>query len=123
MCIFIKTEDLVANAFIDLVERRNKREILFCELDEYGAKVIKVLNGNGNTKAILVVSRESQMEIIEAYPDIFERFEKDGAKGIRLLEDVRPINLWARFCSSLSLKVLSAFKEQSARDVLGVGKD
>ena len=120
MYIYIEIEDLVANAFIDLVEKRNKREILFSELDEYGTKVIESLNRDGNTNAILVVSRESQIAMIEDYSDMFEGFEEDGAKGIRLLEGVRPIDLWARFCASLSLKVLSAFKDQSTKDVLGV---
>ena len=120
MYIYIEIEDLVANAFIDLVEKKNKREILFSELDEYGAKVIEALNSDGNTNAVLVVSRESQIAMIEDYSDMFEGFEKDGAKGIRLLEGVETIDLWTRFRASLSLKVLNAFKKQSTKDVLGV---
>ena len=120
MYIYIEIEDLVANAFIDLVEKKNKREILFSELDEYGAKVIEALNSDGNTNAVLVVSRESQIAMTEDYSDMFEGFEKDGAKGIRLLEGVETIDLWTRFCASLSLKVLNAFKKQSTKDVLGV---
>ena len=120
MYTYIEMEDLVANAFIELVEKKNKREILFSELDEYGAKVIEALNSNGVTDAVLVVSRESQLAMIEDYSDMFEGFEKDGAKGIRLLDNVEPIDLWRRFCASLSLKVLNAFKAQSTKDVLGV---
>ena len=44
MCIYIGIEDLVANALIELVEKSEKREVLFKQLDEYGAKVIKYLN-------------------------------------------------------------------------------
>lgn len=37
MCIYIGIEDLVANALIELVEKSEKREVLFKQLDEYGA--------------------------------------------------------------------------------------
>ena len=58
--------------------------------------------------------------MIEDYSDMFEGFEREGVKGIRLHEGVKTIDLWTRFCVSLSLKVLNAFKEQSTKDVLGV---
>ena len=45
MCIYIGIEDLVANALIELVENTEKREVMFKELDEYGALVVKYLNG------------------------------------------------------------------------------
>ena len=44
MCIYIGIEDLVANALIELVENTEKREVMFKELDEYGALVVKYLN-------------------------------------------------------------------------------
>ena len=111
---------MVANAFIDLVESRKRREILYSDLDVYGAKVIEQLNSNGDTKAVLVVSRESQLAMIEDYSDMFEAFERDGAKGIRLLDDVDPMDLWTRFCTSLSYIVLLAFREPAVRSALGV---
>lgn len=120
MYIYIEIEDLVANAFIELVEKKKKREILFSELDEYGARVIEVLNRERETNAILVVSRESQMAMVEDYSDMFEQIEINGGKGIRLKEGVETIDLWTRFCTSLSLKVLAAFQEQCAKAVLGV---
>ena len=56
MYIYIEIEDLVANALIELVENKGKREVLFKELDEYGARVIDVLSSDGKTKAVLLVS-------------------------------------------------------------------
>ncbi len=120
MYIYIEIVDLVANAFIDLVEEAGKREILFSELDAYGAKVIEAINRNGETRAVLVVSRESQMAMLEDYSDMFEEFERDGAKGIRLKDEIQPMELWIRFCTPLSYKVLKAFREQSTKEVLGV---
>ena len=39
MYIYIEIEELVANALIELVEKKGRREVLFKELDEYGARV------------------------------------------------------------------------------------
>lgn len=120
MYIYIEVEDLVANALIALVENKGKREVLFCELDEYGACVIEVLNQEHGTQATLVVSRESQIAILEDYSDMFEPMERNGAKGIRLREGIQSIEVWKRFCTSLSLKVIRAFQSAKPRSALGV---
>lgn len=116
MYIYIEIEDLVANALIELVEKKGQREVLFKDLDEYGARVVDVLSSDGETKAVLVVSRESQMVMLEDYTDMFEPFERDGAKGIRLKDGIMPIQLWKRFCASLSLKVLEAFQALATKE-------
>lgn len=118
--IYIQIEDLVANAFIDLVESNSQREILYSDLDAYGARVIEQINHSGDAKAILVVSRESQLAIVEDYSDMFEAFERDGSKGIRLLDDINPLDLWERFCTSLSYIILKAFQAPEVKKVLGV---
>ncbi len=120
MYIYIEIEDLVANALVELVEKRGKREVLFKELDEYGARVIEVLRSDGETQAVLVVSRESQIAMIEDYTDLFEAFECDGAKGIKLRDGVSVMQLWERFCAPLSMKVLNAFRAEVSKAVLGV---
>lgn len=120
MYIYIQIEDLVANAFIELLETNSRREILYSDLDEYGTRVIEQLNRYNDTKAILVVSKESQSAIVEDYSDMFEAFEKDGAKGIRLLDNIDPIDLWERFCTSLSYNILMAFKAPEVKEVLGI---
>lgn len=118
--IYIQIEALVANAFIDLVENKNQREIFYSDLDEYGAKVIDELNREDDVRAILVVSRESQYAVVEDYADMFEAFERDGSKGIRLKDKVEPMDLWKRFCTSLAYPVLLAFRSTEVRRVLGV---
>lgn len=119
MYIYIQIEDLVANAFVNLVEKRGVREIFYSDLDAYGAKVIEQLNKQGETRAILVVSRESQEAILENYSDMFEAFEKDGAKGIRLLDGITPMDLWMRFCTSLSYNVIKAFRNLDVQQAVG----
>lgn len=120
MHIYIEIEELVANALIELVEKKGKREVLFKDLDEYGARVVEVLSSDGETKATLVVSRESQIAMLEDYTDMFEPFEAGGAKGIRLKDNILPFQLWVRFCTSLSMKVIAAFQSERTREALGV---
>ena len=57
MCIYIGIEDLVANALIELVENSEKREVMFRELDAYGAMVVKCLNDK-QEQAVLLLSKE-----------------------------------------------------------------
>lgn len=120
MYIYIEMKDLVANALIELIESGEEGEILFKQLDEYGARVIEVLSSEEQITAVLVVSRESQMAMVEDYSDMFELFERGGAKGIRLKTGIDSIKLWNRFCASLSLKVLRAFQSEKTKAVLGV---
>lgn len=118
MCIYIEMKDLVANAFIELLEKQEKRQVLFSELDEYGARVIEALNGEGETQAVLVVSRESQLAMVEDYSDLFEPVRINGAKGIGLKEGIGSMQLWERFCTSLSARVILAFKSIKISEVI-----
>lgn len=120
MYSYIEIKDLVANALIELTENGEKGEVLFKQLDVYGACVIEELNADAQTNAVLVVSRESQFAIVEDYADMFELFERGGAKGIRLKEGIDSLKLWNRFCASLSLKVIRAFQSEKPRAALGV---
>lgn len=119
MYIYIELEALVANAFINLLEKQDKRVIFYSDLDAYGAKVIDELNSNGDTKAVLVVSRESQRAMVEDYSDMFAAFEENGVKGIRLLDGIESIDLWERFCTSLSYSVIMAFRSPAVKAVFG----
>lgn len=94
--------------------------IFYSDLDAYGAKVIDVLNSRGDAKAVLVVSRESQRAVVEDYSDMFVAFEENGVKGIRLLDEIQPLDLWDRFCTSLSYSVIMAFRSPAVKAVLGV---
>lgn len=118
MYIYIEMKDLVANAFIELLEKQGKRQVLFSELDEYGARVIEELNRGGETQAILVVSRESQSAMVEDYSDLFEPVRIEGARGIGLREGVESMQLWERFCTSLSVQVVMAFKRTKISEVI-----
>lgn len=121
MRIYIEIVDLVANALIELVEKKEQREVLFSQLDEYGAKVIEALNQEEKSRAVLVVSRESQMALVDDYTEFFESYcSAEGAPGIRLRDGKEPIDLWRHFCASFSTKVIWAFQVEQATKALGL---
>ena len=119
MYIYIGIEDLVANALIELVEKSEKREVLFKQLDEYGAMVIKYLNGKCE-QAVLVLSKERTNEFLHDYSDYFELFSNGMDEGIRLKEDVSVGQLWKKFRGYLSVDVMLAFMDKGAVSALGV---
>lgn len=119
MCIYIGIEDLVANALIELVEKSEKREVFFKELDEYGANVIKYLNDK-QEQAVLVLSKERMTEFLHDYSDYFELFSRGIDEGIRLREDVLVSQLWEKFRGYLSVDVMLAFMDKVSISALGV---
>ena len=50
MYIYIEMKDLVANALIELLESGKRGEVLFKQLDDYGARVIEVLSEDEEKK-------------------------------------------------------------------------
>ena len=115
MCIYIGIEDLVANALIELVEKSEKREVLFKQLDEYGAKVINYLNDK-QEQAVLVLSNE----FLHDYSDYFELFSDNIDEGIRLKEGIPVSRLWEKFRGYLSVNVMLAFMDRVSVSALGV---
>lgn len=119
MYIYIGIEDLVANALIELVEKSEKREVLFKELDDYGAMVIKYLNSE-KKQAVLVLSKERTNDFLHDYSDLFELFSNGMDEGIRLREGVDVRKLWEKFRGYLSVDVMLAFMDKASISALGV---
>lgn len=119
MYIYIGIEDLVANALIELVEKSAEREVLFKQLDEYGAQVIKYLNDK-QEQAVLVLSKERTNEFLHDYSDYFELFSRGIDEGIRLKEGVTVSELWEKFRGYLSVDVMLAFMDKVSVSALGV---
>ena len=119
MYIYIGIEDLAANALIELVEKSEKREVLFKQLDEYGAKVIKYLNDK-QEQAVLVLSKERTNEFLHDYSDYFELFSSGMDEGIRLKEEISVNQLWKKFRGYLSVDVMLAFMDKVTISALGV---
>ena len=111
MRIYIELKDVVAGAFIRLLSETNKREISYRELDDYGASVVNVLNEDKSVSAILVMSKNMQIELLEDYSDYFEEYDSGNSAGLKLRNGVNKEVLCEKFCMSMSLRVLAAFKK------------
>ncbi|MGN8755752.1 hypothetical protein [Blautia sp. HCP3S3_C4] len=119
MCIRIGIEDLVANALIELAEKKDQREVYFKDLDKYGAVVVKLLNKE-DEKAVLILSTERTNNFLIDYSEYYELFSLGKEEGIRLKEDVEVDELWSKFRSYLSVKVMKAFMNKESVQALGV---
>lgn len=118
MYMYIGIEDLVANAIIELVEKSQRREVLFSEINRYGATVIQILSEN-DKRAILILSKERTNAFLHDYSHFFELFSNGVEEGIRLKETVTVDELWDTFRGYLSADVMMAF--MSARSIAELG--
>ncbi len=119
MCIYIGIEDLAANALIELVEKAEKREVLFKQLDDYGAGVLNFLNKEKG-QAVLSLSKEQTSEFLHDYSAYFELYTRGMDEGVRLKEGIPVSELWKKFRGYLSTDVLMAFMDESAVSALGL---
>lgn len=99
MCMYIGIEDLVANAIIELVEKSQRNEVLFSEINRYGATVVQILSEKDN-KAILILSKERTSAFLNDYSDFFELYTNGTEEGIRLKENISVSQLWEKFKST-----------------------
>lgn len=119
MCIYIGIEDLVANALIELAEHKKQCEVLFKDLDKYGARVVKLLNEE-EEQAVLILSKERTDAFLQDYTEYFEVYTNGHEEGIRLKENVDINELRVKFRSYLSIKVMLAFINKASVESLGV---
>lgn len=117
--MYIGIEDLVANAIIELVEKSQRNEVLFSEINRYGATVVQILSENDN-KAILILSKERTSAFLNDYSDFFELYTNGTEEGIRLKENISVSQLWEKFRGYLSIDVMMAFTDARSIAALGV---
>lgn len=90
MCTFIKMEYLVANALVELYDKKRVDRISLDDIQKYGIKVEEQINSKENTRAILLYSDNYTKEFLHDYSDFFEKVD-DFIKiknGITI-EDIR----------------------------------
>lgn len=119
MCIYIGIEDLVANALIELIEHDDKNEVLFSDLDKYGAKVVQILKEE-EKEAILILSNDKTLEFLHDYSAYFEVFTSESGEGIKLKENVSIMKLWEKFRGYLAVDVMKVFMNQVCIKELGI---
>lgn len=84
--------------------------------DDYGSKVVQILNEQGE-KAVLILSRENTNELFRNYSDFFEEKEE---KGVALKSGIELEDLIMQFRGYLALDVLMAFVNDRSVQALRV---
>lgn len=117
MCFYIRIEDLVANAMIEVLKNGNRRFLTYDEIEKYGMEVIEILNKK-NEKAVLKLSRQYTDDFLRDYSDFFGEKMDNNLLGISLKEGKDLEDLISYFRGYISLDVLLAFSDDKAVQTL-----
>ena len=117
--LFINITDVVANAFIHVLETTpNKKFLSYVEIKQYGINVVQFLHDKGKP-AILMCSRDDVAIMLHDYEEFFEEhMEEDGTSGIKLCDGKTIEDLIHTFRGYLALNVLFAFLDEDVAKVL-----
>lgn len=124
MCTFIGIESVAANALIELLEKRDEREVSFDTLARYGMRVVRILQEQSEEEVILLLSRKYQINMIENYSDFFEADFSSGGQGVFRLkgedkqETLKALKQYFRY--TMSMQMLNAFTSNDALQELGL---
>ena len=115
MSYHIAIDDLVANAFIEIIKinRKNTCFLSFKQIEDYGKEVVKILRENGN-EVELTLSKRNTEELLREFPDFFVQEERNGRKGVALQPDKTVTDLINHFRGYLALDVLLASTNERA---------
>jgi hypothetical protein len=112
MCLYLKTENIIGNAFIELIERNKQPQISIRELHNYGTLIAKKINESGEMVIFESLSRNLD-RVINHYPDYFESFEYKGDQIIILKNGISENDLWREFRGDLTLDLLRVYLDSS----------
>lgn len=114
----IEISDLASNAFIEILKRNNNapRFITYSKLEEYGNKVIEILN-RSNIEGYLELSRNNTYSFLNEYSNFFEE-DSDNDRIIKLKDNISYVDLIKTFRGYLALDLLLAFIHEDAINVL-----
>lgn len=117
--LFINITDVVANAFIHVLETTPSKKFLsYVEIKQYGINVVQFLHDKGKP-AILMCSRDDVTIMLHDYEEFFEKHtEEDGTPGIKLCDGKTIEDLIHTFQGYLALDALFAFLDEDVAKVL-----
>lgn len=116
---YIGIEDLAANALIELLNRKNCREVSFETLRNYGMTVVRLLAKSGKG-AILTMNREGTYNMLHDYSDFFDINENGGRETIILKDGKTAEDLKLHFRAYLGLDCFIAFTDRRSLKELGI---
>lgn len=113
----ITIDDLIANALIELVERKRYRKISFSQLNKYSEAVVANLKAK-DIDVYIEINRNTTEEFFDNCSDVFSLKEENGNTFIFLNDNVSTDYLRRYFRINLSLDVLPAFIAENALKAL-----
>lgn len=113
MRTLIAIGDLIANALIELVERKGYRKISFSQLNKYSEAVATNLKAK-NIDVYIEINRNTTEEFFNNYSDVFSLKEENGNTFVFLNDSISTDYLRRYFRVNLSVDVLPAFIEENA---------
>ena len=121
MPTFIGIESLAANALIELMDREQTREVSFDTLVRYGLEVVRVFGMRTGEEAVLLLSRQDQLDMMENYSEYFEVDVSDTYGGTFRLKDTASLeDLRKYFRWTMTVWLFEAFMSPEALQKLGV---
>ena len=114
MCTFIKMEYLVANALVELYDKKGVDRISLDQIQKYGIKVEEELNSKENTRAILLYSNVYTKEFLEDYSEWFELIDNQ----IKIRSGVGVEDIREHILSYVSVDVLFALLAEKTLRVI-----
>lgn len=121
MPTFIGIESLAANALIELMDREHTREVSFDTLVRYGLEVVRVFGMRTGEEAVLLLSRQDQLDMMENYSEYFEVDVSDTYGGTFRLKDTASLeDLRKYFRWTMTVRLFEAFMSPEALQKLGV---
>lgn len=120
--MYLTLEDLVPNALIELIENDVSRFVSYPTIIQYGDIVIKNLEKR-NIDAIVLIYKDKTMQFEEEYKEIFEFFEIDNIRYIKLNDNISTKYLRHYFRTRQSLDTLVALTCDKSKQVLGINTD
>lgn len=121
MPTFIGIESLAANALIELMDREQTREVSFDTLVRYGLEVVRVFGMRTGEEAVLLLSRQDQLDMMENYSEYFEVDVSDTYGGTFRLKDTASLeDLRKYFRWMMTVRLFEAFMSPEALQKLGV---
>ena len=107
---FILFEDLLANALIEKIERKQGRDVSISELSMYGKRVAKWWDTNRGIVVTVLDSYYDINRVLLKYPDYFIRhFDSNGEMSIYLKAGKKSVDLRKEFRPHLSVDALLSF--------------
>ena len=121
MPTFIGIESLAANALIELMDREQTCEVSFDTLVRYGLEVVRVFGMRTGEEAVLLLSRQDQLDMMENYSEYFEVDVSDTYGGTFRLKDTASLeDLRKYFRWTMTVRLFEAFMSPEALQKLGV---